>query len=355
MNIGMNKLFALFLSFGISVSAFSQSADRGTANPTAKATADEELIEIDRDNLERALNELSKALQKERPSSSADLRTTLLRQQLLLHLLASRTQTPVVQGGGDSHYYAAPQQPTRMPSTESYDARLDRIETMLMLLLNQRVEASTANNRTIIRRKNKTSAEPLDAKIELMSASTQADNDRLVRLEEQLSHLLAQKQNHRVDTVYRIDTVHVHRIDTVRDEMMQMDLQAPQVVSLTDTVRIVEHKVDTVSVIDVSDFKRSIYFAVASSKLDASSHKTLLEVVDFLRQHPQAKVRVLGFASSDGNAKRNEQLAAQRMQAAVTFIKEAGVTNQIETFAGGIDRQVRNYQLARRVDITLVK
>ncbi|MDO4692296.1 MAG: OmpA family protein [Porphyromonadaceae bacterium] len=346
----MNKLFALFLGLGLSVSAFSQSTDRGVVGSVSKSG--EELIEIDQEDLERALKELSESLRKQRTNSREDVKTSLLRQQLLLHLLNSRTQVaPVVQGGSDS-YYVAPQAPARERSTESYDARLDRIETMLMLLLNQRADAAAPNNKTIIRRNGK--ATPLDTQIQLVGTTPRVDQDRVARLEEQLSRLLQQK--HRVDTVYRIDTVQIHRMDTIRmPQIPQMNLQAPTVVSVTDTVRIVEHKVDTVSVVDVSDFKRSVYFSVGSSKLDASSNKTLLEVVDFLRQHPQAKVRVLGFASSDGNAKRNEQLAQQRMQAAVSFLKEAGITNQVETFTGGVDRQVRNYHLARRVDITLAK
>ncbi len=122
----------------------------------------------------------------------------------------------------------------------------------------------------------------------------------------------------------------------------------------TDTIRVVDRVVETVEVPSIVDFKRSVYFTVGSAVLDSYASKTLIEVIDFLRQYPTAKVRLIGFASIDGKAKSNELLAQRRTQSVVSFIKSAGLNNQIETARGGVDQNVSGYPLARRVDIELI-
>lgn len=352
MNIGMNKLCALLLCLGLSVHVFAQSADGGTTRSVAEA--DQELIEINQEDLERVLRELALTLGKQ-SATQGTAQTNPLRQQLLLSLLASRGQAATVQGGNHTHY-VAPQSASRAHDTESYEARLERIETMLLLLLNQRAEGATSTGKTIIRRNSK--GAPLDTQIQLLGSSSSADRERIAHLEEQLSRLLQEKRaHHQVDTIYRVDTVRIYPMETLRaPQPLEIQPKTSVVMPLpitADTVRVVEHRVDTVSVVDVADFKRSVYFAIGKYKLDTSASKTLQEVVAFLKQHPQAKIRVVGFASSDGSAQRNALLAQRRMQVAVASLREAGVTNQIVTETGGIDRQTSNYHLARRVDILL--
>lgn len=320
----MNKLIALCFTLCLSLSAFAQSD--GQALPKGEG---EELIVVDADDLEQSLKRLAQALRTEQRTANikaSKSQSNTLRLQLLLHLLQQSKQTPVISLNQQGQPIVLPQLPSsphKQQRVEDYSDRLERIETMLLILLNKQGTTATTTQPIINKRTKQGNQQ-----------------QRIAELEAQLATLLARKPQS--DTVTLVDTVRV--VETITN-----NLQSPQVIVQRDTLYKEVNKVEAV------DFKRSIYFALGKSTLDARSQKTMQEVRNFLKKFPEAKVAILGFASPDGNAERNRQLAERRMESAVQYLVRSGIQSQIETYVGGVDEKAPNHQLARRVDIILVK
>lgn len=324
----MNKLIALCLTLCLSLSAIAQSD--GQALPSR---GDEALIVLNAQELEQSLKQLAEALRQEQrvaKQTSSHGSSSTLRLQLLLHLLQQAKQAPVLtpkQGVSQPIVLPAPVQ-----RVEDNDERLKRIEDMLLLLAAKQGVNSTSKAQPIINKRSKPSK----------------DKERIAELEAQLATLLAGQTGRdtllRVDTVYRTDTVRI----TEAASVPALQIQPTATIVQRDTLYKERTKVE------VADFKRSIYFGVGKSVLDARSLRTMQEVLSFLQKYPTAKVAILGFASPEGNAERNRALAEKRMQSAVEYLQAAGIHSQVETFVGGVDDKARNPQLARRVDIVLV-
>lgn len=289
----MNKLIYLCLTLCLSLSLYAQRGTSVVTQPSDTTT----LIRVDRDELERALRQIHLSRTTTTQLSQGQSQVNTLRLMLLLHLLQSRAM-------------ATPQQ--------------------VVLPLNQGAKSPTQ----------------VSVEVGDMHDGHQAGSNSLTLIKSGKDANKTPQQpivKHIVDTVVRVLNPQV--------AVMQWQGATTQT---TDTLRIVEHRVDTVATTDVADFKRSVYFTVGSAVLDSYASKTLIEVLDFLRQYPNVRVRIVGYASADGNAKQNKALAERRTQSVVSFIKSAGLSNQIETARGGIDTAVSGYQLARRVDILLM-
>lgn len=328
----MKKLIALCLTFALSLSAFAQS-ESGQRTTTSTTLGADDLIVVDRDDLEASLRLLAERLsQRERAVGSATnkVQTNNLRLMLLLQLLNARQQV-VSQPASVSHIYQS-ESKTPVVQVEDNKSQLDRIESMLLMSLGR-------NNNT------RPTATPIIRQPATKGKATSSnDSERIARLEAQVAELLAAQR--------KVDTVYMPSMGEV-SQALSGKLVDPIVVSRVDTV----YRVDTLdrTRTELADFKRSVFFAVAKSHLDNRSMKTLTEVVRFLSKYPNARVRIVGFASPEGNPERNKQLAEQRMQAVEQALRHAGVRSQVVTEVGGIDEGTANYALARRVDILLIK
>ncbi len=79
-----------------------------------------------------------------------------------------------------------------------------------------------------------------------------------------------------------------------------------------------------------------INFATGSAALPAAASGTVSAIAAALQQHPNARVRVEGYADARGGEGTNAQLGAQRAQAVATALTAAGIDQgRIETATGG--------------------
>ncbi len=73
-----------------------------------------------------------------------------------------------------------------------------------------------------------------------------------------------------------------------------------------------------------------ILFEHNSDRILEESHSILDRVVTLLGDHDEiVRVQVQGHASTDGQARRNDELATQRAAAAAAYLREHGVTQEV--------------------------
>lgn len=64
----------------------------------------------------------------------------------------------------------------------------------------------------------------------------------------------------------------------------------------------------------------NVHFKVGKSTIDASQQPNVERVAIYLKNHPEATVNVLGYASKDGDQEKNERLAEARAQAVKSML-----------------------------------
>ena len=72
--------------------------------------------------------------------------------------------------------------------------------------------------------------------------------------------------------------------------------------------------------------------------IDASQQPNVERIATYLKNHKEAKVNILGYASPEGSAEVNERIANQRAEAVKNIlVKEYGISaNRIETQGKGV-------------------
>jgi outer membrane protein OmpA-like peptidoglycan-associated protein len=77
-------------------------------------------------------------------------------------------------------------------------------------------------------------------------------------------------------------------------------------------------------------------FDTGSSAIRAEDQQTLAQVAQVLQSHPNARVRIAGYADARGNDQVNARLGQQRSQAVVAALATAGVpADRLEAATGG--------------------
>lgn len=105
----------------------------------------------------------------------------------------------------------------------------------------------------------------------------------------------------------------------------------------------------------------NVFFDTNKDTPNAASANNLYFIINYLKNNPEASVRVKGYADVTGNAKLNEDLAKRRATNVTNFITNSGVNaSQIEILGQGVDNKMdqnskTGLQLARRVSFELVK
>ena len=73
----------------------------------------------------------------------------------------------------------------------------------------------------------------------------------------------------------------------------------------------------------VEEIRRDVFFTINSVKITAAENQKILEVIDFLVKHPEAKVVVTGYADKGtGNDRINDRIAAKRAAAVVWMLQK---------------------------------
>lgn len=346
----MKSLLLALSLFSVSSVALAQSAGQSVSQPL---TAADTLITLSEEDLMRAVRAVAEARiasesqqqtkQTAYGLTAEDLR--LVKLQMLLSALGLGGVAPVQQPmpyapAGSVNYTYAPQAAPQVQPQVS-NSRLDRLEQLMLLLLQRRESdrdaivlpaRSKGQKQTIIRQ----------------PVVDNSSSDSLLReLQQELVALRAAQQAQAAQQPQVIiqqpaPTVIQQPAPTVIQQPLQPEVQTKTEVR-TDTVV-------------VSYFKRQVFFAVGKSDLLPEARLALNEVYRVLAGDPDMKLYLTGYASPEGNALVNERLSQRRSKAVLDYLIACGISpDRLISIAGGVDRNTDLKSSARRVDIELKK
>lgn len=346
----MKSLLLALSLFSVSSVALAQSAGQSVSQPL---TAADTLITLSEEDLMRAVRAVAEARiasesqqqtkQTTYGLTAEDLR--LVKLQMLLSALGLGGVAPVQQPmpyapAGSVNYTYAPQAAPQVQPQVS-NSRLDRLEQLMLLLLQRRESDRDA---IVLPARSKGQKQTIIQQPVVDNSSS----DSLLRvLQQELAALRAAQQSQPAQQPQVIiqqpaPTVIQQPAPTVIQQPLQPEVQTKTEVR-TDTVV-------------VSYFKRQVFFAVGKSDLLPEARLALNEVYRVLAGDPDMKLYLTGYASPEGNALVNERLSQRRSKAVLDYLIACGISpDRLISIAGGVDRNTDLKSSARRVDIELKK
>lgn len=346
----MKSLLLALSLFSVSSVALAQSAGQSVSQPL---TAADTLITLSEEDLMRAVRAVAEARiasesqqqtkQTAYGLTAEDLR--LVKLQMLLSALGLGGVAPVQQPmpyapAGSVNYTYAPHTATQAQPQVS-NSRLDRLEQLMLLLLQRR---DSDRDAIVLPARSKGQKQTIIQQPVVDNSSS----DSLLRvLQQELAALRAAQQSQPAQQPQVIiqqpaPTVIQQPAPTVIQQPLQPEVQTKTEVR-TDTVV-------------VSYFKRQVFFAVGKSDLLPEARLALNEVYRVLAGDPDMKLYLTGYASPEGNALVNERLSQRRSKAVLDYLIACGISpDRLISIAGGVDRNTDLKSSARRVDIELKK
>ena len=346
----MKSLLLALSLFSVSSVALAQSAGQSVSQPL---TAADTLITLSEEDLMRAVRAVAEARiasesqqqtkQTTYGLTAEDLR--LVKLQMLLSALGLGGVAPVQQPmpyapAGSVNYTYAPQAAPQVQPQVS-NSRLDRLEQLMLLLLQRR---DSDRDAIVLPARSKSQKQTIIRQPVVDNSSS----DSLLReLQQELVALRAAQQAQPAQQPQVIiqqpaPTVIQQPAPTVIQQPLQPEVQTKTEVR-TDTVV-------------VSYFKRQVFFAVGKSDLLPEARLALNEVYRVLAGDPDMKLYLTGYASPEGNALVNERLSQRRSKAVLDYLTACGISSdRLISIAGGVDRNTDLKSSARRVDIELKK
>lgn len=346
----MKSLLLALSLFSVSSVALAQSAGQSVSQPL---TAADTLITLSEEDLMRAVRAVAEARiasesqqqtkQTTYGLTAEDLR--LVKLQMLLSALGLGGVAPVQQPmpyapAGSVNYTYAPHTATQAQPQGS-NSRLDRLEQLMLLLLQRR---DSDRDAIVLPARSKGKKQTI---IQQPVVDNSSSDSLLRELQQELAALRAAQQAQPAQQPQVIiqqpaPTVIQQPAPTVIQQPLQPEVQTKTEVR-TDTVV-------------VSYFKRQVFFAVGKSDLLPEARLALNEVYRVLAGDPDMKLYLTGYASPEGNALVNERLSQRRSQAVLDYLTACGISSdRLISIAGGIDRNTDLKSSARRVDIELKK
>ena len=352
----MKSLLLALSLFSVSSVALAQSTAKSASKPTL---ATDTLLTLSEEDLMRAVRSVAEArLAAEGYQTSAGLSARELRLaklQMLLNALGlgdqlaapATSHAPVSQD--QSRSYQAPHPAQRVQSQQG-SGRIDRLEQLMLLLL-QRREAERVALALPARSAKGEKVAPTPAPgAELQPATaTTASSDSLLRaIQEELVALRAaqaqQPQQPQQPQQVEQPQLQLQPAQVIVEQPAPAPVSMPQPVVETRIVPVVSH------------FKRQVFFALGKSELLPEARLALNEVYRILSTDAEMKLYLTGYSSPDGNAAQNERLSRLRSQAVLDYLTACGISaDRLISVAGGIDRNTDLMSSARRVDIELKK
>ncbi len=223
--------------------------------------------------------------------------------------------------------YPLPQQ----AQTPLRDPRVDRLEQLMMLLVQQR---QAERNAIVLPGKTGRSTTPASRNnLQPQQVVAQNTSDSLLKvIQSELIALRAQQPQ-----------------QTQQPQVIIQQIPQAQPQQLAPEVR-------TDTVLRSIGFKRQVFFAVGQSKLLPEARLTLNEVYRYLSEDPSLQLFLTGYASPEGNAQLNARLSQARSQAVLDYLTSCGISaDRLRVVVGGVDHQSDLHSVARRVDIELRK
>ena len=346
----MKSLLLALSLFSVSSVALAQSAGQSVSQPL---TAADTLITLSEEDLMRAVRAVAEARiasesqqqtkQTAYGLTAEDLR--LVKLQMLLSALGLGGGAPVQQPmpyapAGSVNYTYAPHTATQAQPQVS-NSRLDRLEQLMLLLLQRR---DSDRDAIVLPARSKGQKQTI---IQQPVVDNSSSDSLLRELQQELVALRAAQQAQPAQQPQVIiqqpaPTVIQQPAPTVIQQPLQPEVQTKTEVR-TDTVV-------------VSYFKRQVFFAVGKSDLLPEARLALNEVYRVLAGDPDMKLYLTGYASPEGNALVNERLSQRRSQAVLDYLIACGISpDRLISIAGGVDRNTDLKSSARRVDIELKK
>lgn len=382
------KSRSLLIALSLLATAHIGSAQSTAQSPVRGAqTAPDTLITLTEDELVAGLRAIAEAYRtKETPQRQSELtaeQLRLLKFQMLLNALGLgalpqgtafiHPQVQPIHPQPTAHPQHNPQRYPQYPEayyyrqyepqsrttlsqgSEATDARLDRLEQILLLLLQSRSNDSRTTTTVLPSRSSKSGRT-----IERTTVVQGQRNDSLLyRLQQELASLRAsiteaqamaqqtpaQPQQTPAEAVKALPPV------TPVTPVTPLTLLTPaQPIVRTDTIVEIVEQPENPNMLQ----RWQVFFGVGQSKLSAESQQTLDRAIQALNYRTTTKVTLTGYASPEGNADRNDLLSLRRSRAVRTYLLNHGITpDRIESVAGGVDHQAEEHVSARRVDIVL--
>ena len=337
----MKSLLLALSLFSVSSVALAQSAGQSVSQPL---TAADTLITLSEEDLMRAVRAVAEARiasesqqqtkQTTYGLTAEDLR--LVKLQMLLSALglggvAPQQPMPYAPAGSVNYTYAPHTATQAQPQVSN--SRLDRLEQLMLLLLQRR---DSDRDAIVLPARSKSQKQTIIRQPVVDNSSS----DSLLReLQQELAALRAAQQ---AQPAQQPQVIIQQPAPTVIQQPLQPEVQTKTEVR-TDTVV-------------VSYFKRQVFFAVGKSDLLPEARLALNEVYRVLAGDPDMKLYLTGYASPEGNALVNERLSQRRSQAVLDYLTACGISSdRLISIAGGVDRNTDLKSSARRVDIELKK
>ena len=372
-------LLTLSLTALCSVASAQSTAQKASRTLTPADT----LITLSEKDLMRAVRSVAEARlrsaeQPTKPQDAAlsadDLR--VLKLQMLLSALglgaAAPSPAPVHTPAGNSLSYTYAPQRTTAGESAQRDARLERLEQLMLLLLQRReagrepivlslpsasqhaAPAANSSSDSLLRVLQQevialraAQQQTIEPAARHVSPAANSSSDSLLRVLQQ--EVIALRAMQQTDSTQSVAVMPEQPVSVAVPEPPASDpqpiepLPQPQTVVRTDTVV-------------VSHFKRQVFFAVGKSELLPEARLALNEVYRILSTDAEMKLYLTGYSSPDGNAAQNERLSRLRSQAVLDYLTACGISaDRLISVAGGIDRNTDLMSSARRVDIELKK
>ena len=337
----MKSLLLALSLFSVSSVALAQSAGQSASQPL---TAADTLITLSEEDLMRAVRAVAEARiasesqqqtkQTAYGLTAEDLR--LVKLQMLLSALglggvAPQQPMPYAPAGSVNYTYAPQAAPQVQPQVSN--SRLDRLEQLMLLLLQRR---DSDRDAIVLPARSKGQKQTIIQQPVVDNSSS----DSLLRVLQQ--ELVALRAAQQAQPAQQPQVIIQQPAPTVIQQPLQPEVQTKTEVR-TDTVV-------------VSYFKRQVFFAVGKSDLLPEARLALNEVYRVLAGDPDMKLYLTGYASPEGNALVNERLSQRRSQAVLDYLIACGVSpDRLISIAGGVDRNTDLKSSARRVDIELKK
>ena len=337
----MKSLLLALSLFSVSSVALAQSAGQSVSQPL---TAADTLITLSEEDLMRAVRAVAEARiaaesqqqtkQTAYGLTAEDLR--LVKLQMLLSALglggvAPQQPMPYAPAGSVNYTYAPQATPQVQPQVSN--SRLDRLEQLMLLLLQRR---DSDRDAIVLPARSKGQKQTI---IQQPVVDNSSSESLLRELQQEIVALRAAQQ---AQPVQQPQVIIQQPAPTVIQQPQQPEVQTKTEVR-TDTVV-------------VSYFKRQVFFAVGKSDLLPEARLALNEVYRVLAGDPDMKLYLTGYASPEGNTLVNERLSQRRSKAVLDYLIACGVSpDRLISIAGGVDRNTDLKSSARRVDIELKK
>ena len=337
----MKSLLLALSLFSVSSVALAQSAGQSVSQPL---TAADTLITLSEEDLMRAVRAVAEARiasesqqqtkQTAYGLTAEDLR--LVKLQMLLSALglggvAPQQPMPYAPAGSVNYTYAPHTATQAQP--QGSNSRLDRLEQLMLLLLQRR---DSDRDAIVLPARSKGQKQTI---IQQPVVDNSSSDSLLRELQQELVALRAAQQ---AQAAQQPQVIIQQPAPTVIQQPLQPEVQTKTEVR-TDTVV-------------VSYFKRQVFFAVGKSDLLPEARLALNEVYRVLAGDPDMKLYLTGYASPEGNALVNERLSQRRSQAVLDYLTACGISSdRLISIAGGVDRNTDLKSSARRVDIELKK